>query len=97
MLQDPVSGVGLTEVNYGYIVTAFSLAYALGLLVVGRFIDRAGTKIGYAVAVVVWTLGGELVSAAACQSGNLSVITEGARLYVDIVREARREATGRMA
>ena len=39
MLQDPVSGVGLTEVNYGYIVTAFSLAYALGLLVVGGFID----------------------------------------------------------
>jgi MFS family permease len=45
--------IGLTEVNYGYIVTAFSLAYALGLLVVGRFIDRAGTKIGYAVAVAV--------------------------------------------
>src|ERR1700722_8593348 len=38
-LQDPVSGIGLTEVNYGYIVTAFSLAYALGLLVVGGFID----------------------------------------------------------
>jgi ACS family hexuronate transporter-like MFS transporter len=53
VLQDPVSGIGLTEVNYGYIVTAFSLAYALGLLVVGRFIDRAGTKIGYAVAVAV--------------------------------------------
>ena len=97
MLQDPVSGVGLTEVNYGYIVTAFSLAYALGLLVVGRFIDRAGTKIGYAVAVAVWALGGELVSAAACKSGNLSVIPEAARLYVDIVREAWREATGRMA
>jgi|SRR5580658_4998791 MFS family permease len=97
VLQDPVRGIGLTEVNYGYFVAAFSLAYALGLLVVGGFVDRVGTKIGYAVAVVVWTLGGELVSAAACQSGNLSVITEGARLYVDIVREARREATARMA
>jgi len=38
-------------------------------------------------------IGGELVSAAACQSGNLSVITDAARLYVDIVREARRAAT----
>jgi ACS family hexuronate transporter-like MFS transporter len=56
VLQDPVSGIGLTEVNYGYIVTAFSLAYALGLLVVGGFIDRVGTKIGYAVAVAVWAL-----------------------------------------
>jgi ACS family hexuronate transporter-like MFS transporter len=56
VLQDPVSGIGLTEVNYGYIVTSFSLAYALGLLVVGGFIDRVGTKIGYAVAVAVWGL-----------------------------------------
>src|SRR5580700_4235584 len=54
VLQDPASGIGLTEVNYGYIVTAFSLAYALGLLVVGGFIDRVGTKLGYAVAVAVW-------------------------------------------
>jgi 2-dehydro-3-deoxyphosphogluconate aldolase/(4S)-4-hydroxy-2-oxoglutarate aldolase len=37
-------------------------------------------------------IGGELVSAAACQSGNLNVITEAARLYVDIVQEARRSA-----
>jgi 2-dehydro-3-deoxyphosphogluconate aldolase/(4S)-4-hydroxy-2-oxoglutarate aldolase len=35
-------------------------------------------------------IGGELVSAAACKSGNLSVITDAARLYVDIVKEARR-------
>ena len=54
VLQDPTSGIGLTEVGYGYIVTAFSLAYALGLLVVGGFIDRVGTKLGYAVAVSVW-------------------------------------------
>jgi MFS transporter, ACS family, hexuronate transporter len=56
VLQDPISGIGLTEVNYGYIVTSFSLAYALGLLVVGGFIDRVGTKLGYAVAVAVWAL-----------------------------------------
>ena len=37
-------------------------------------------------------IGGELVSAAACQSGNLNVITEAARLYVAIVQEARRSA-----
>lgn len=40
-------------------------------------------------------IGGELVSAAACKSGNLSVITEAARLYVDIVREARRATNTR--
>lgn len=56
VLQDPASGIGVTEVNYGYIVTAFSLAYALGLLMVGSFIDRIGTKLGYAVAVGVWAV-----------------------------------------
>jgi 2-dehydro-3-deoxyphosphogluconate aldolase/(4S)-4-hydroxy-2-oxoglutarate aldolase len=40
-------------------------------------------------------IGGELISAAACKSGNLSVITEAARRYVAIVREARRAATTR--
>jgi 2-dehydro-3-deoxyphosphogluconate aldolase / (4S)-4-hydroxy-2-oxoglutarate aldolase len=38
-------------------------------------------------------IGGELVSVAACKSGNLSVITDAARRYVDIIREARRAAT----
>jgi len=56
VLENPATGIGLTEVHYGYVVTAFSLAYALGLLVVGGFIDRVGTKVGYAVAVVVWGL-----------------------------------------
>jgi 2-dehydro-3-deoxyphosphogluconate aldolase / (4S)-4-hydroxy-2-oxoglutarate aldolase len=36
-------------------------------------------------------IGGELVSAAACKSGNLRVVTEASRLYVDIVQEARRQ------
>jgi 2-dehydro-3-deoxyphosphogluconate aldolase/(4S)-4-hydroxy-2-oxoglutarate aldolase len=36
-------------------------------------------------------IGGELVSAAACKSGNLSIVTDAARLYVDIVQEARRQ------
>lgn len=53
-LENPTTGIGLTEVHYGYIVTAFSLAYALGLLVVGGFIDRVGTRFGYAVVVIVW-------------------------------------------
>jgi ACS family hexuronate transporter-like MFS transporter len=48
--------LGWSDTEYGDINAAFSLAYALGFLVVGRFIDRAGTRIGYAVALVVWSL-----------------------------------------
>jgi ACS family hexuronate transporter-like MFS transporter len=48
--------IGWNEIEYGYIVTAFQAAYALGLLGVGRFIDRFGTRVGYAVAIGVWSL-----------------------------------------
>jgi ACS family hexuronate transporter-like MFS transporter len=56
-LQDPIRGIGLTEIQFAGIVAVFSAAYAIGLLVAGPFIDRVGTRIGYAVAVTVWTLG----------------------------------------
>jgi MFS transporter, ACS family, hexuronate transporter len=48
--------IGWNEIEYGYIVTAFQAAYAIGLLVVGGFIDRVGTRIGYAVAIAIWSL-----------------------------------------
>src|SRR5215212_2557216 len=48
--------IGWNEVQYGYIVTAFQAAYALGLLVVGRVLDIIGTKLGYAAALIFWSL-----------------------------------------
>lgn len=47
---------GWSEVQYGYIVTAFQAAYALGLAVFGRLVDRFGTRIGYTAAIVFWSL-----------------------------------------
>lgn len=55
-LQDPTHGIGLTEVQFAAIVSIFSAAYAIGLLVAGNFVDRVGTRTGYAVALTVWTL-----------------------------------------
>jgi ACS family hexuronate transporter-like MFS transporter len=48
--------IGMTEVSYGYIVDAFQIAYAIGLLVAGRLIDKLGTRIGYMLAMAVWSL-----------------------------------------
>jgi ACS family hexuronate transporter-like MFS transporter len=45
-----------TATQYGDINAAFSLAYAIGFLVMGRLIDRVGTKLGYTIALVVWSL-----------------------------------------
>ena len=48
--------IGWNEIQYANIVTAFYAAYAIGLLIVGRVLDRIGTKIGYAVALIWWSL-----------------------------------------
>jgi len=56
ILQDPVRGIGLTQVQYGVIVSIFSIAYAVGLVLAGGFIDKVGTKKGYVVAMVIWSL-----------------------------------------
>lgn len=55
---------GWSEADYGDIVFAFQAAYAIGLLLVGRFIDRVGVKLGYAIAVAVWSLFGMAHAAA---------------------------------
>lgn len=45
-----------SETDYSNIVIAFQLAYAIGMLVVGRFIDKIGTKLGYAISLIVWSI-----------------------------------------
>ena len=45
------------EDDYGNIVTAFQAAYALGFLFMGYVIDRFGPKIGYSIAITIWTIG----------------------------------------
>lgn len=49
--------MGWTEDDYGNIVTAFQAAYAFGFLIFGRIIDKLGPKIGYSIAIVIWTIG----------------------------------------
>ena len=47
---------GWNDVDYGNLVFAFQTAYALGMIFMGQLIDRLGTRIGYAVAMVFWSL-----------------------------------------
>ncbi len=45
-----------TDSDYGTITAIFSLAYAISMLFAGRFVDKLGTKKGYAWAIAVWSL-----------------------------------------
>jgi MFS transporter, ACS family, hexuronate transporter len=42
--------------NFGNIIICFQVAYGIGLLTAGRFIDKLGTKLGYAIAITIWAL-----------------------------------------
>ena len=48
--------IGWTPIQYGYITMAFQAAYAIGLALFGWFIDRYGTKIGYSISIIGWSL-----------------------------------------
>src|SRR5450432_2424616 len=48
--------LGWNEIDYGNVVFAFQTAYALGMVLMGRFIDRVGTRFGYALAMAFWSL-----------------------------------------
>jgi MFS transporter, ACS family, hexuronate transporter len=47
--------IGWTAMEYGRITTAFSVAYGIGLLGAGRLLDKFGTRIGFALAVGLWS------------------------------------------
>src|SRR3954453_22044112 len=46
---------GWSEIDHSGIVFAFQLAYAIGFIFAGRLIDRIGTKVGFALALTVWS------------------------------------------
>ncbi|MDR1886901.1 MAG: MFS transporter, partial [Prevotellaceae bacterium] len=45
-----------SETDYSHVVMAFQLAYALGLLGVGRIVDKTGTKLGYFLSLLGWSI-----------------------------------------
>jgi ACS family hexuronate transporter-like MFS transporter len=58
LLQPILSDVfGWTNSQYANIAATFQFTYAVALLLAGRFIDWAGTKRGYAWALILWSVG----------------------------------------
>ena len=48
--------LGWNEIQYSNLVFVFQLAYAISLLLVGRLIDRIGTRRGFSLSVAWWSL-----------------------------------------
>src|SRR2546427_8980824 len=48
--------LGWRETDYAGIVSWFSVAYGVGLIGMGRFMDRIGVRVGLSVAVGLWSL-----------------------------------------
>jgi len=56
LMMPAPTGIGMTELHYGYIVDAFQVAYAVGVLLAGVFVDKVGTRIGYMFIMAAWSL-----------------------------------------
>ena len=48
--------LGLTSVDYGTVTTLFLVAYTVAQLVSGVVIDRLGTRAGFLIFIVVWSV-----------------------------------------
>lgn len=58
--------------DYGTITAVFSIIYAIGNLLAGKFIDKLGTKRGYLWAIFIWSLGACLHALCAVGTGWLN-------------------------
>ncbi len=67
---------GLNSVKYGYILAAFQVAYAIGMLVAGGLTDKLGTRKAFAIAIGLWSVAAMLPGAA------FSVITFGVAMFL---------------
>ncbi|MEZ4903138.1 MAG: MFS transporter [Spirosomataceae bacterium] len=64
------------RIQYGWVDTAFKVAYALGFIIIGWLIDRLGTKRGFAISIGLWSIMG-VASAFASSFRALSVARFG--------------------
>src|SRR5688572_25296021 len=53
MIEDEL---GWSETDYGNVVSAFQFSYGIGLLLVGRLLDKIGTRWGMAIAIALWSI-----------------------------------------
>jgi ACS family hexuronate transporter-like MFS transporter len=48
--------LGWNEIDYSNLVFFFQAAYAIGIVLMGRLVDRLGSRLGYALSMIFWSL-----------------------------------------
>jgi MFS transporter, ACS family, hexuronate transporter len=48
--------LNFNEIHYGWIITAFQVSYAIGMFFSGRILDKIGNRIGYTIAITIWSI-----------------------------------------
>jgi ACS family hexuronate transporter-like MFS transporter len=67
---------GLNSIKYGYILGAFTAAYAIGMVVAGGLTDKLGTRKAFAIAICLWSIAAMLPGLA------YSVISFGIAMFL---------------
>ncbi|HEX9972973.1 MAG TPA: MFS transporter [bacterium] len=48
--------LNISDISFGHIISAFQITYTLGFLAAGKFIDWVGTKLGYMLSILFWSI-----------------------------------------
>ncbi len=56
LIPEIKSDLGIDDIAYGHILSAFQVMYMLGFLAAGRIIDKLGTKLGYLLSILTWSI-----------------------------------------
>ena len=56
LIPEIKNDLGIDDIAYGHILSAFQVMYMLGFLAAGRIIDKLGTKLGYLLSILTWSI-----------------------------------------
>jgi ACS family glucarate transporter-like MFS transporter len=91
---------GLSAVQLGYILSAFSWAYVVGQIPGGLILDRFGTKMVYGVALLLWSLATFLIGFVGEVATDVSIaigLLFALRFAVGLIEAPSFPANGRVA
>ena len=55
LIPEIKKSLSMNDLQYSYVIAVFQIAYTLGSLAAGKFIDWAGTRLGYLLSIIVWS------------------------------------------